>query len=100
MRFKLYQLKDIKNCNYAFMWYSAAIKHGFSFDDYELVYEGNIQAGRYIEDTLENIFVRFNIARPSDFHGHSMSMSDIVEIGGEFYYTDDSGFKKISNDLL
>ena len=28
--------------------------------------------------TLEDIFERFNINRPNDFHGHSLSVSDVV----------------------
>ena len=101
MKYKILQLKDIKATNYAFMSYDFAKKHNFSLDDYSVVYEGEIEVGRYIENTLENIFTKFNINRPEDFKGHSMSVSDIVILGGEYWYTDSFGFKRLNkHDLL
>jgi len=97
MRFKLYQIKRqlVSTGTYLFMSYEYAKNHDFDIHDYELVYEGDIDAGRYIEDTLENIFTKFNIDIPDDFKGHSMSVSDIVEINGEFFYTNSIGFKSL-----
>lgn len=40
-------------------------------ENYELVYTAPLSD----TDTLENIFVRFNMDRPQDFTGHSLSMS-------------------------
>ena len=101
MKFKLYQLKHENIRKYGFMDSDFAKEHGLSLDDYEVTYEGEIESGRYIEGTLDNIFVKFNINRPEDFHGHSMSVSDIVEIGGEYWYTDGIGFTKLSyHDLF
>lgn len=95
MKFKLYQLKN--KVDYMFMNYDYALAHGLHLDDYEVVYEDDIVPGRYIEDTLEKLFFNFNTMKPKDFTGWSMSVSDIVEIGGEFYYTDMIGFKVIDN---
>ena len=52
-----------------------------------------------IEYTLENLFERFNISvlQPKDFTGRSMSVSDIVELDGKYYYCDHIGFKKITD---
>lgn len=51
----------------------------------------------------ESIYTRFNIDRPDDFHGHSLSVSDIVVLkqNGQInaYYTDNIGFKKLSDFL-
>ena len=101
MKYKILQLKDIKATNYAFMSYDFAKTHNFSLDDYSVVYEDEIETGRYIENTLENIFTKFNISRPENFKGHSLSISDIVMLGGEYWYTDSFGFKQLNkHDLL
>lgn len=52
---------------------------------------------------LEDVFRKFNIGeRPTDFTGHSLSVSDIVEILDEenkgAYFCDSFGFKKINFD--
>lgn len=44
---------------------------------------------------LEDIFRKFNIGRPKDFKGHSLSVSDIVELDGDKYYCDSFGFVKL-----
>lgn len=51
-------------------------RNGLSVDpaNYELVYTAPLME----RDNLENIYTRFNIDRPTDFHGHSLSVSDIV----------------------
>ena len=101
MKYTILQLKNIRDSRYAFMSYDYAKEHGLSLDDYDVVYEDEIETGRYIENTLENIFTKFNINRPEDFKGHSMSVSDIVILGGEYWYTDSFGFKKLNkHDLL
>lgn len=101
MKFKLYQLKHEENIirKYGFMRFDFAKKHGFTIEDYENTYEGEIEEGRYIEETLENIFVKFNTNRPEDFKGHSLSVSDIVQINGHFYYVDSFGFKVIDSHI-
>ncbi len=47
----------------------------------------------------EQLFEKFNIARPGDFGGHSLSVSDIVAIkqGGRvsYYYCDSFGFQEL-----
>lgn len=51
---------------------------------------------------LEDVFRKFNVEKPIDFTGHSLSISDIVEIlDGEnkgAYFCDSFGFKKIDFD--
>lgn len=96
MKYKLYQIKDVENCSYVFSGFNFAQKDKkFSFNDYEVVYEGEIE-GYNIEYTLEKLFDIFNIFHPEDFKSRSMSVSDIVELDGEFYYCDIFGFKKIT----
>ena len=44
---------------------------------------------------LESIFHAFNCNHPIGFRGHSLSVSDVVSLNGEYYFCDSFGFKKI-----
>lgn len=95
MKYEIYQIKDIGHTNYAFHDYELAKKlNDFDFNDYKKVYEGEIECDD-VYDTLEDLFTIFNIKRPQDFKGHSMSVSDIVKLGDDYYYVNGIGFKKI-----
>lgn len=63
--------------------------------NYSQVYRGLLTEN----DTLDSIFERFNVDRPEDFHGHSLSVSDVVLLhkGGEgkAYYVDSFGFSEL-----
>jgi hypothetical protein len=93
MNYKIYQV-DPHNCDYAFEWWSWA-KDRFNFNDYTLVYEGEVEV-EDVNKTLEDLFTKFNINRPADFNGHSLSVSDIVELDGKFYYCDNVGWTEIT----
>ncbi len=45
-------------------------------EDYELVYSAKM----FINDSLDSLYERFNIDRPNDFTGHSMSVGDIIVV--------------------
>ena len=64
--------------------------------NYKQVYDGNIDAEENVIETLEKIYLMFNLSKPNDFHGHSLSVSDVVELDGEKYYVERFGFKKVS----
>lgn len=53
-------------------------------------------------NNLEDVFFKFNVEKPIDFTGHSLSVSDVVEIlDGEnkgAYFCDSFGFKEIDFD--
>lgn len=93
MKYKIKQIKDIRNCEYAFMHYNWC-KDQINLDDYEVVYEGELECSE-ISDALEELFEIFNVRRPEDFEGRSLSVSDIVEVDGENYYCDAVGWKKL-----
>lgn len=95
MKYKLLQVKDVENCSYVFSGFKFAQQKGFSLNDYEVVYEGEVE-DEDVENMLENLFTLFNIFHPEDFEGRSMSVSDVVELGENYYYTDIYGFKKIT----
>ena len=82
---------------YQFMGMESAKSLGYTIDgkDYRMVY-----AAQWMPTiTLDNIFERFNIDRPEDFRGHSLSVSDVIVInrGAEItaYYVDSFGFQEL-----
>ena len=94
---KIFQIDLRKDNNdVAFMSYSWIKK--FDFSIYEEVWSGEIP-GKY--KTLDGIFTMFNMYRPDDFHGHSLSVSDIVqtidepEIENGYYYCNSIGWKRL-----
>ena len=58
-------------------------------ENYEAVYAHGIRISEDVTQTLENLDYIFNQARPEDFKGHSLSVSDIVALtrdGGVSHY--------------
>lgn len=97
-KYMLYQVKDGEQTrDYRYVPYNLLQKYGLSIDKnhYELTYT----CGLSDNTTLENLFEKFNIHRPQDFKGRSMSVSDIVVLhrNGEdkAYYCDSLGFREV-----
>ena len=95
--YKIHQIKDIANTDYAFRSYDPT---KFDLVDYELKYEGQFEVdNKTYAEICEILFYRFNECRPKDFTGHSLSMSDLIEIITEhsrnFYYCDWVGWTRI-----
>lgn len=76
---------------------------GVTESRYDLVYSGALSpalaANRTPEAILEGLYTRFNLNRPDDFRGHSLSVSDVIALNlngqTECYYTDSFGFYKL-----
>lgn len=76
---------------------------GVTESRYDLVYSGGLSsalaANRTPEAILEGLYTRFNLNRPDDFHGHSLSVSDVIALNlngqTECYYTDSFGFSRL-----
>lgn len=94
---RIWQVNKDKFYDYAFFGYDDVIRHhgegSVTIDNYDKVYEFEMQSSS--EWRLDDLFEIFNTNRPSDFHGHSMSVSDVVEVDGVFWYCDDIGWKKL-----
>jgi hypothetical protein len=95
--YKIHQIKDIENTDYAFRGWDPK---KFSFSDYECRYEGEFTDDtKTATEICEVIFYLFNMRRPEDFKGHSLSMSDVIEINTDittnFYYCDTCGWVRI-----
>ena len=85
-----------------FMSYSYLKRNGKEpdIDHYEVVYAAALPAYRNQTQLLEGLYEKFNIDHPSDFRGHSLSVSDIVvlRVNGvvSSHYVDSFGFKELS----
>ena len=100
--FGIYQIKDDSpGENYAFMNMRFIESHGMQIkkEDYKLVYVGEFLGNM----SLDDIFERFNIDRPKDFRGHSLSVSDIVVLNdGEkvtAHFVDSISFEQLDSFL-
>ena len=100
--YKIYQLKNSpENHAIRFEGYSLAEKYGEPAkpDNYDLVYFGSLDEFED-ENRLEAIYTKFNIDRPEDFNGHSLSVSDIIVMNNEANYVDSYGFVDVSDKFL
>ncbi len=94
---RIWQLRSNSDFDLRFISYDEVLKSFGEPDkeNYELVYDGEIES-----NDLESIYTKFNLNHPIGFTGHSLSMSDVVELydstGSEFHYVDRFGFKKIN----
>ena len=63
-------------------------------DNYRAVFDGEVDT-----NDLEELYTKFNIDHPAGYEGHSLSMSDVVELydgsGSSFHYVDRFGFREI-----
>ena len=97
-QFGIYQItaRDPEH-DYRFMNLDFVKRHGMEVNraDYELVYTEPLTE----KDTLEAIYERFNIQRPTDFTGHSLSVSDVVVLNDgkslKACYVDSIGFAEL-----
>lgn len=100
--FSIYQLKDgdaTRDLRFEPLEQVKAAGLRVDRDNYELVYTAPLSD----TDTLEDIFVRFNMDRPPDFTGHSLSMSDVIVLHrGEqetAHYLDRGGYTEVPEFL-
>jgi hypothetical protein len=100
--FEIYQLKsgdDTRDMRFISLDRLAEQGKKPDISTYDKVYEGDFsefeQSGDSIGRQLEAIYTKFNIDRPSDFKGHSLSVSDVVVVKSKPYYVDTFGFKEL-----
>lgn len=100
MKYTVMQIKSPRprGCIYSFMHFEYAIDNGFNLNDYEEMYVDDmpLDEDESIEHFLDSIFTIFNIHRPEDFEGHSMSVSDLVKLeDGRVFYCDSCGWVEV-----
>ena len=97
-RFGIYQLKDTeeaRDIHFMGMDYLESKGIVVKKENYDLLYTAPLEEGT----SLEDIYTRFNIERPADFRGHSLSVSDVVVLhhNGEntSHYVDSFGYREV-----
>lgn len=105
MKISIYQInleKDIQGA--AFESYENLKKmqpdfRGVDSSVYQRVFDGEVAA-----KDLEDVYRIFNIDRPGDYRGRSLSVSDVVRVSESenvasgFYYCDSIGFRQVDFD--
>ena len=101
--FAIYQIKGgPETRDYRFEDYESLQEAGLAVDrqNYDLVYTAPLDG----KTTLEDIYRTFNLDRPADFTGHSLSVSDIVVLTRsgkeEAHYCDSFGFTPVPEFFL
>lgn len=96
----IFQLKDNEEANkFLFMSYRFVKNNPqYGIALYDEIYTTNIEIEE--EDNiniLDTIYEKFNINRPDDFNGHSLSTSDIIKMDGKYFYCDSFGWVEITD---
>ena len=105
-KFRIYQLdlQPGKTVPFAFEGIAALRKAGYEqppASEYRLVHEGSMMCpkAQTTPEVLERIFARYNDNLPEDYHGRSVSLSDVVELydgkSRSYYYCDTVGFIQV-----
>lgn len=99
MRIKIYQITDSSENRNRFMNYDFTMEHGgIDESTYKNVFYGDVDA-----KDLEDIYQLFNSKRVPTHQGHSLSVSDVIEViesdneklNGKCFFCDDMGFKTV-----
>lgn len=94
---RVYQLKPDSNVMMKFIGYDDFRKRFGEPDpaSYQVVYDGEVET-----NDLEVLYTKFNLEHPPGYRGHSLSMSDVVELydasGSTFHYVDRFEFREIT----
>ena len=104
--FAIYQLRNSDGtAELRFMGTEYLQSKGLEIDraNYLPVYTGALDSTGDEQDKLNSIYAKFNIDRPQDFTGHSLSVSDIVVLRQNgvvsCHYVDSWGFKEVPTFL-
>lgn len=103
MKYAIYQINRERDTDrLLFQNYERTMREAgrINLEIYDKVYEGETEkVGTQEEDelTLERIYFKFNTnKRPSDFKGHSISVSDVVELNGAWWFCDSIGWERFA----
>ena len=102
-QFRVYQLNlsEERTIPFAFGGIEAMYNAGYKQPpaaEYSLVYEGKMFCPReqQADEILERIFARYNDDLPADYHGRSISPSDVIELYDSekrtYFYCNTAGF--------
>lgn len=104
--YAIFQLKngeDFHDLRFSSLSYVQASGRTVKCENYNLVYMNQLKATGSTSDKLDVLYYRFNISRPNDFRGHSLSVSDIIAFKQNgvvsCHYVDSMGFKELPSFL-
>lgn len=94
MKVRIYQInKELDTENALFMGFDFAEKHGgVDSSVYKCVFDGSLNCL-----DIEEVYALCNTEHPIGYNGHSLSVSDIVELDDGCYFCDSIGFKKLAD---
>ena len=94
MKVRIYQInKELDTENALFMGFDFAEKHGgVDSSTYRCVFDGSLNCS-----DIEEVYALCNAEHPIGYYGHSLSVSDIVELDNTCYFCDSIGFKKLAD---
>ena len=94
MKVRIYQInKELDTENALFMGFDFAENHGgVDSSVYKCVFDGRLDCS-----DIEEIYTLCNTEHPIGYYGHSLSVSDIVELDDGCYFCDSIGFKKLAD---
>ena len=93
---RVHQLKPDVDVMMKFIGYDELVEQFGEPDpeNYQMVYDSEVET-----NDLEELYAKFNLDYPPGYEGHSLSMSDVVELyddsGSSFHYVDRFGYKEI-----
>ncbi len=101
--YAIYQLKDGDELhNLRFESYEHA-KSAIDKSNYRIVYTGELSKDCALPRQLDVLFQRFNMDYPQDYHGRSMSVSDVIAVKqngkASAHYVDSIGFAELPGFL-
>lgn len=95
---KIWQLKSTESCRFVSFAEMLEEKGNPTKEAYNKVFEGELHT-----NDLEQIYEICNTNHPQGYDGHSLSMSDVIELfdeqESEFFYVDKFGFKQINFEI-
>ncbi len=103
--FAIYQVSEYDPQRLRFMNLDWLQSHNLSVErgNYDLIYTAPLQGSGTATTQLETLYHQFNMEKPVDFHGPSMSVSDIVALKQNgvvsCHYCDSVGFTEIHGFL-
>ena len=103
-KIKIYQLDKNNEEARNVMFLSYSFIGNVKEKTYNLVYEMEVSEvinnENEISKLLEGLFVKFNLNRPIDFEGHSLSVSDVIRLNDRYFYVDSIGFTDITDEWI
>lgn len=102
-RFDIYQVKhgsSFRDYGFENMESLKARDLKVEYQNYDFIYTGELEDGMNLED----IYRKFNLDRPEDFKGHSLSVSDVLVLHKDgqvtAHFVDSFGYKEVPEFVL